>query len=340
MKAAVAYGPRDIRLTQVPQPQPSAGEVRLDVTAVGICGSDIHLFRGDHPYRVFPLIYGHEVAAIVSEIGLDVAGLRIGDPVVVEPLLTCGACYPCRIGRHNCCVNLQVIGVHRDGGLAQSVVVPASRVYAVPHDLDPAIAALCEPFSIGMQAIGRGAITADDRVVILGAGPIGLTVLVIAKAQGAQVAIVDLRDSRLDLARRLGADQWINGSTTDVRRAVLEFTAGEGASVVVEATGSVRAMESTVDLVAFAGRIVLVGVTTQSVTFPGLEFTRKELTLLGSRNNASRFGDAVRFVLDQPTTVAMLITQRFPFDQVVRAFELADSQPDQVCKIVIDLQRE
>lgn len=337
MQAAVAYAPRDIRLTEVPQPQPGPDEVRLDVTAVGICGSDIHLFRGDHPYRVFPLIYGHEFAAIVRDVGADVADVSPGDRVVVEPLLSCGRCYPCRIGRHNCCVNLKVIGVHRDGGLAQSVVVPASLVYHVPHDLDPTVAALCEPFSIGMQAVTRGSIGAEDRVVILGAGPIGLTVLTIATSRGARVAIVDLLDSRLELARQLGADVCINGKSADVPQSVLDFTDGEGASVVVEATGSVRAMESTVELAAFAGRIVLVGVTTQPVTLPGLDFTRKELTILGSRNNASQFGAAVRFVLDHRASVATLITQRFPFEQVVRAFELADTQPEQVCKIVIEL---
>jgi L-gulonate 5-dehydrogenase len=337
MKAAVAYAPRDLRLADVERPVPGPGEVRVDVAAVGICGSDVHLFRGDHPYRVFPLIYGHEFSGTVGDIGSDVAGLVPGMPVVVEPLLPCGGCYPCRIGRHNCCVNLQVIGVHRNGGLAESVVVPAERVYPIPAFLDPAVAGLCEPFSIGMQAVGRGQISAEDRVLILGAGPIGLTVLAIAQSRGAQVAIVDLLASRLQLAGQLGADLLIDGTATDVRQTVLDWTGGDGASVVVEATGNVRAMESTVDLVAFAGRIVLVGVTTKPVTFPGLDWTRKELTVLGSRNNASRFGDAVRFVVEHRDLVAKLITQRFPFDQTVQAFEMADTQPDQVCKIVIEV---
>lgn len=335
MKAAVAYAPRDIRLTDVPRPVPGAGDVLLDVAAVGICGSDIHLFRGDHPYRVFPLIYGHEFSATVADVGANVADLTPGERVVVEPLIACGACYPCRIGRPNCCTKLQVIGVHRDGGLAQSVVVPAQRAYRVPPDLDPQVAALCEPFSIGMQAVGRGAITNEDRVLILGAGPIGLTVLAIAKSRGASVAIVDLLDARLELARAFGADVLINGSSENVQQAILDWTNGDGAGVVVEATGNVRAMESTVDLVAFAGRIVLVGVTTKPVTFPGLEWTRKELTVVGSRNNASRFGDAVDFVQTHREVVQKLITQRFAFDQVVKAFEMADTQPDQVCKIVI-----
>lgn len=337
MKAAVAYAPHDIRLTDVSAPQPGPDDMLLDVAAVGICGSDVHLFRGEHPYRVFPMIYGHEFSATVREVGSNVNSIVPGDPVVVEPLLNCGRCYPCRIGRPNCCVKLQVIGVHRNGGLAESVVVPAARVYPVPRDLDRHVAALCEPFSIGMQAVGRGDITSEDRVVILGAGPIGLTVLAIAKGQGASVAIADLLPSRLQLAHELGADLLLNGNEANVQQTVLDWTDGEGASVVVEATGNVRAMESTVDLVAFAGRIVLVGVTTKPVTFPGVEWTRKELTILGSRNNAGRFGDAVRFVLDHRNVVAKLITHRFPFDQTVQAFELADTQPDQVSKIVINV---
>lgn len=335
MRAAVAYAPHNIRLTDVPRPEPRAGEVLLNVRAVGICGSDIHLYRGDHPYRVFPLIYGHEFTAVVAALGDGVSNVRVGDTVVVEPLLSCGECYPCRIGRPNCCTHLQVIGVHTNGGLAESIVVPARLVYRVPPDLPPEVAALCEPFSIGMNACARGAVSAADRVVILGAGPIGITMLAIAKSRGARVAIVDLLPSRLELADHLGADMVVNGSIVDVPTAVQEFTNGDGASVVIEATGSPSAMESTVELAAFAGRIVLVGVTTKSVTFPGLDFTRKELSILGSRNNAGVFGDAVQFVLEHPRQVQQLVTQRFPFDQVVAAFDLADKHPEEVCKAVV-----
>lgn len=337
MKAAIAYAPRDIRLDDVPRPDPGPGEVRLEVRAVGICGSDIHLFRGEHPYRVFPMIYGHEFTAIVAEVGAGVTSLETGTPVVVEPLLACGECYPCRVGRYNCCTKLRVIGVHVNGGLAESVVVPAERVFPVSPDLAPEVATLCEPFSIGMQAMTRGAIGAEDRVAILGAGPIGLTVLAIAKSRGAQVAMIDLLDSRLEFARQLGADLVINGSSATTTDMILEWTGGEGASAVVEATGNAGAVESTVDLVASAGRIVLVGVTPQPVTFPGLEFTRKELTIVGSRNSASVFGEAVRFVSEQRDLVAAMITHRFTFDDTLRAFETADTQPEAVCKAVITI---
>lgn len=335
MKAAVAYAPRDIRLADVPRPEPGPGEVRLQVRAVGICGSDIHLFRGDHPYRMFPLIYGHELSATVAEFGAHVTGLELGTPVVVEPLLNCGTCYPCRIGRYNCCTNLRVIGVHTNGGLAESVVVPAARVFPVPTDMPPEVAALCEPFSIGMQAITRGEIGAQDRVAILGAGPIGLTVLAIAKSRGAQVAMIDLLNSRLEFAHQFGADVLINGATSNPTKAIMEWTNGEGASAVVEATGNARAVESTVDLVASAGRIVLLGVTPKPITFPGLDFTRKEMTILGSRNSANVFGEAVRFVVEQRDLVATMITHRSDFEDALHAFEIADTQPDSVCKAVI-----
>ncbi|MBC8077775.1 MAG: zinc-binding alcohol dehydrogenase family protein [Chloroflexales bacterium] len=335
MRAAVAFAPRDIRLGQVPLPELGPHEVRLNVRAVGICGSDIHLFRGEHPYQVFPMIYGHEFVATVGAVDEAVEGLAPGTPVVVEPLLACGRCYPCRIGRYNCCANLRVIGVHRNGGLAEHVIVPAERVFPVPNDLPAEVATLCEPFSIGLQAVARGEIGGADRVAILGAGPIGLAVLLIARSRGARVAVIDLLDSRLALARQLGADVTINGARVDAAAAITEWTDGEGASVVVEATGSARAVESTADLVASAGRIVLVGVTTKPVTFPGLDFTRKELTIVGSRNSASQFSNAVRFVSEHRATVAAMITHRFPFDQVVRAFQTADTQPEDVCKAVV-----
>ena len=337
MQAAVAYAPRDIRLADVPQPAPGPGEVRLDVRAVGICGSDIHLFRGEHPYRVFPMIYGHEFVATVAEVGPNVEGLELGTPVVVEPLLACGECYPCRIGRYNCCTKLRVVGVHVNGGLAESVVVPRERVFPVPPDLPPEVATLCEPFSIGMQASARGEIGADDRVAILGAGPIGLTVLAIAKSRGAQVAVIDLLPSRLALAHQLGADHTINGASEKPADVIAEWTGGDGASVVVEATGSARAVESTVELAAAAGRIVLVGVTNRPVTFPGLDFTRKELTIVGSRNSASVFAEAVRFVDEQRNLVGAMITHRFALDDVQRAFETADTQPEAVCKAVVTI---
>lgn len=231
-----------------------------------------------------------------------------------------------------------MIGVHVNGGLAESVVVPAARVFPLPPDLSPEAATLCEPFSIGMQAMARGAIDADDRVAILGAGPIGLTVLAIAKSRGAQVAMIDLLDSRLAFAQRLGADLTINGSSANPTDMILEWTDGEGASAVVEATGNARAVESTVDLVASAGRIVLVGVTTKPVTFPGLDFTRKELTIHGSRNSASVFGEAVSFVSKQRDVVSAMVTHRFGFDEVMRAFETADTQPEAVCKAVITIK--
>lgn len=338
MHAAVAYAPYDIRYEQRSRPHAEFGEVLIDVSAVGICGSDIHLFRGEHPYRVFPMVYGHEFSGRVAALGDGVTGIELGGSVVVEPLIACGRCYACRNGRPNCCVQLQVIGVHRDGGLQNSLAVPAERVYSVPSDLDPQVAALCEPFSIGMQAAARGEIGGSDRVVILGAGPIGLTVLAIAHSRGARVAVVDLLPSRLRHAEQLGAELLIDASKRDATGAVLDFTGGDGASVVVEATGSRAAMESTVALVAAGGRIVLVGLTTEAVTFPGLDFTRKELTVLGSRNNAGRFGDAVRFVSEHRDAVAGMITQRFTFQNVGAAFELAESNPAEVCKVIIQVE--
>jgi len=337
MHAAVAYAPYDIRYEQRPRPSPGPGEVLIDVAAVGICGSDVHLFRGEHPYRVFPTVYGHEFSGRVAALGEGVSGVEAGASVVVEPLIACGRCYPCRQGRPNCCVELRVIGVHRDGGLQGSVAVPAACVYSIPADLDAHIAALCEPFSIGMQAASRGEIAAGDRVVILGAGPIGLTVLATARSRGAEVAMVDLLPERLEHAARWGADLLIDASHEDTKAMVLGFTDAEGASVVVEATGSRKAMESTVDLVAAGGRIVLVGVTTEPVTFRGLEFTRKELTILGSRNNAGRFGEAVRFVLEHREAVAGMISQRFPLSEVGAAFRLAESNPARVCKVVVEV---
>jgi threonine dehydrogenase-like Zn-dependent dehydrogenase len=220
--------------------------------------------------------------------------------------------------------------------LADFFVVPARCLHKTSGDLSPQIAALCEPYSIGFQANARGDIRAEDHVVVVGAGPIGLTILAAAKQRGAQVAITDLIERRLEIAQKMGADLTINSNQTDPVAAVHEWTGGNMASVVVEAVGHPKTIESTIELVADAGRVVIVGVTEEAASIRGVDMTKKELTIYGSRNNLGRFKEAIEYVTAHPDLASTMVTHRYPFGQAIEAFETAETQPEQVCKVILD----
>lgn len=293
MTAALFEGPGRIDVVRKDRPEPVAGEVLVRVEAAGLCAGDMYTYKGTNPYVTFPRIGGHEIAGAVATLGEGVSGLRVGQRVVVEPFIGCGRCYPCRVGKYNCCAKLRIIGIHRDGGFAQYVAAPADKVIPVPAGLDAYMASFAEPVAIGVQSCRRGEVTGDDTVLILGAGPIGLAVLEVARARGAKVYITDISAERLAAAERLGGIAMPAGEA--LAGAVSEATAGEGMPVVIEAAGNAGTMESTVHLVANGGRIVIVGLVLagRMIGFPGLDLTRKEVTIAGSRASANCFPESL-----------------------------------------------
>lgn len=295
MRAAIMDAPFAMHIGEWATPQPGPGEVLVAVGATGICAGDMYIYKGINPYATFPVIGGHEIAGTVAEIGANVAGIAPGDRVVVEPFIGCGRCYPCRVGKANCCANLEIIGIHRAGGFADYVVAPAQNIHAIPAGLSLAFASFAEPVAIGVQACRRGDIS-DEYVLVLGCGPIGLALIEVARARGAHVVAADVLEDRLDLARRLGAETLLADAT--LLPTVLAQTNGEGAPVVIEATGNLKAMESTVDLVAAGGRIVIVGLGKrgETVNMPALDFTRKEMTIHGSRASVNCFPEALELL--------------------------------------------
>lgn len=335
MKAAVTTGPGRMEFREVPPAEPGPAEVVVRTQVVGLCGSDIHLFHGDHPYVRYPVIQGHEFSAVVAELGPDQpGGLRPGDLVAVEPLRPCGTCLACRRGHGNCCRNLEVAGAHIDGALRESLVVPTASCYRV-GDLPADLAALVEPVSIGLQAATRSGVGAGDQVVILGAGPIGQTAAMAAADRGAGVLAVDLLDNRLATARRLGAAVTVNASSEDVTAAVRRWAGADGPVAVIEATGQPALVRLAVDLVAHSGTVVVVGITTQDVSLPVVDFSRKEINLLGSRNNAGLFGEAVDLVRRHRDAASTMITHRFSFGEVPAAMELAAGHPQEAGKVQV-----
>jgi L-gulonate 5-dehydrogenase len=289
--------------------------VLVAVGAAGICAGDMYFYLGKNPYAIYPQVCGHEIAGVITEIGEGVTGLEPGTPVVVEPFLGCGTCYPCRVGKSNCCANLQIIGVHRPGGYADYLTAPATHIHRIPAGLSLAFASFAEPVAIGVQACRRGEVSADEYVLILGCGPIGLALIEVAKARGAHIVATDISPARLEFAATLGAETLLADENLVAK--ILEQTNGEGAPVVIEATGSPKAMEQTVELVAAGGRIVIVGLVKQgvSVSFPGLDFTRKEMTVVGSRASVNCF----------PESLQLLASGAITYPQVATEFSLWDA---------------
>ena len=296
MRAAIMRAPFDMVVDSWETPQPKPGEIRVLVGAAGICAGDQYFYLGKNPYAVYPQIAGHEIAGVVEQIGEGVDGPAVGTQVVVEPFIGCGKCYACRVGKSNCCSNLRIIGVHSPGGYAEYVTAPATHVHVVPAGLSMFEASFAEPVAIGVQACRRGAVAAGEEVLILGCGPIGLALIEVARARGAKPLAVEVLPERLATAAEFGAETLPAGEK--LVEQVLERTHGEGMPVVIEATGNPKVMEQTVDLVAAGGRIVIVGLVKQGtmVSFPGLDFTRKEMTIVGSRASVNCFPESLELL--------------------------------------------
>lgn len=326
MRAAVMYAPLDMRIGTWETLCPRPGEVLISVGAAGICAGDMYYYLGKNPYAIYPQVCGHEIAGVVAELGDGVTELEPGTHVVVEPFIGCGSCYPCRIGKSNCCANLQIIGVHQPGGYAECLTAPASNVHLVPAGLSLSVASFAEPVAIAVHACRRAKVNAGEYVLILGCGPIGLSLIEVAKARGAYVVAVANRASRLEIAKQLGAEAVM--ADDNLVQTILIQTDGEGAPVVFEATGNAKAMEQTTKLVAAGGRIVIVGLVKQGVgvTFPGLDLTRREMTILGSRASVNCFPEAIQLLADGRVTYPQMATEFSLWDAPQVFAELAEKR--------------
>jgi 2-desacetyl-2-hydroxyethyl bacteriochlorophyllide A dehydrogenase len=282
MRAIVCPEPGKLERIDIPMPEPAPGLVAVDVRAIGICGTDFHIFEGTHPFLAYPRIMGHELSGVVAggAVGPDLAP---GTPVVINPYLSCGHCVACRKGRPNCCATLKVLGVHIDGGMCERVLVPEANLYPA-GDLSLRDAAMIEFQAIGAHAVRRSALARGDRVLVVGAGPIGVGTAIFARLAGGVVTLMDISERRLAfLADRFGFTDPVLAGAGAVE-AVDRLTGGDRFDVVFDATGNPRAMEASFSLVASGGTLVFVGVRAADITFSDPEFHRKEMTLMATRN--------------------------------------------------------
>ncbi|MEZ5560497.1 MAG: alcohol dehydrogenase catalytic domain-containing protein [Pseudomonadales bacterium] len=334
MKAAVFGEHGQIRVVERERPEPRPGWVVLDVSAVGICGSDLNLlYASDGSKGVQP---GHEVAGIVSSVG-DGVDLASGSQVAVEPIRSCGTCYYCRCGKHNLCTSVRLFGFAAPGGMAEWMTVPASALYALPPDLPVSVAALAEPMAVCVRGARIARLDMHDRVAILGAGSIGLLSIVAARAAGAgEVLITARHPHQQELARALGADQ-----VFDSHAALLAAVGDQHVDVVIETVGGkADTLDEAVQIARSGGRIVMLGVFEGSPSIPGMAFFVKELTLAasncyGRESRQPDFAIAVQLVSRHAGLLAPLVTHTFSLDQVANAFATAADKSNRSIKVQV-----
>jgi L-gulonate 5-dehydrogenase len=321
--------------------RPGPGQVLVAPEAVGLCGSDFHYFLGDigtidDPSSLYPRIQGHEAAGTIVEVGADCPPeLATGARVALWPVSSCGRCYACRIGRGNACSNISLIGVHADGALQQQLLVPAAQCFPV-GDQDPALAALIEPVSIAMRAAVRGNVAEGEHVVVLGAGPIGQALALVATDRGASVLLVDTVASRLARGAAMGADVLQASPDRSFVAAAREWAGPDGPEVVFEATGVPALVQTSVELVAQAGRVVVVSLSSEPTPIRVGDLPFKEIDLLGtSCCGSGEFAQAVELVGRRREAAAGLVTHEFTLEQAPEAIAYAMAHPAEVMKAVV-----
>jgi alcohol dehydrogenase len=324
MKAIQLEKPERFRRIDVPEPgSPGVGEALVRVHRVGICGTDYGGYLGKMPFFSYPRIPGHELGVEVLAIGSGVTNVKVGDRCSVEPYMNCQRCYSCRKGNGNCCENLKVLGVMMDGGMTERIVLPARKLHPA-NKLTSEQCALVETLAIGCHAINRANPKPGENVLVIGAGPIGLSVIEFAKLSGAKTIVMDMNDKRLAFVReQVGVPDTIltKGDGAELKR-VGELTSGQLADVVVDATGSNTSMGHALNYCAFGGRLVYVGITQEEVAFPHAPVMhRRELTLLASRNAlAPDFTRIIKLIEDGQIDTRPWITHRADFDSMIGEF--------------------
>ncbi len=288
-------------------------EVLVKVKTMGVCGTDIHAFGGNQPFFSYPRVLGHELAVEVVEIGEDVQNLKVGDLCSVEPYLNCGECHACNKGKSNCCETLKVLGVHVDGGMTDYLVLPADKLYS-SSKLSETQLALVETLGIGSHAVSRAQIKKGDKVLVIGAGPIGLCTLEFAQLAGAECTVYDIQDERVAFARAHNkADYYLSAGSRPTENDY---------DVVLDATGNPLSMKEAIAYVGHGGKLVFVGLFIGDYSFHDPYFHKKELTLLSSRNGLPEdFKSIIHLMESGQLNIDYMISEVLPFSSVTSFFE-------------------
>jgi threonine dehydrogenase-like Zn-dependent dehydrogenase len=344
MKAAVLTGDKEFKFMEVPEPYPKDDQVLIRVHWAGICGTDLHIYLGEFKHRVtYPSILGHEFSGIVESVGKNVSRFKKGDKVVVDPIIWCNQCTACLDGHHNACHFLKLIGVEMDGAFAEYVVADAEKVFKIPDSIPLRNAALTELYSLGVHAVRRAMIEPGDKVVILGAGRLGLSVLESMKQTGASwVCSVDLLKNRLEIAQKIGADLTINAREKDPVEEILSLTGGFGVDRVIETVGPVTEVQNrmwpmaqAVRIVRYGGRIVVMGQGAQSTPVLWSEIVMKEVQIVGGRVTLGDFPRTLCLMPQGKFHPDLIISGERSLEKTGEAFRLLEEEPDRYLKFLI-----
>jgi len=342
MIQAVMIKPGEIEFNDVPIPQIKSDEVLVKIMKIGICGSDIHVFHGKHPYTSYPVVQGHEVSGVIEKLGTNVTNFKEGDQVTIQPQVVCGKCYPCTHGDYHICDELAVMGFQTTGTASEYFVVQADKVLKLPLNISLDEGAMVEPMAVAVHALSRGGDVKDKNVLVLGAGPIGNLVAQTAKGQGAKsVMITDLSDYRLKLAKECGIDYCINTKNEDLTRAIADNFGANKADLILECVGINVTMEQAISNARKGTDIIVVGVFGDKAMVDLGLLQDRELRLIGTLMYQERdYIRAIELIEQGKIKLKPLITNYFDFKDYLKAYEYIEEKKDQVMKVIINIQEE
>ena len=335
MKAVQIVKPNDLRVIDVPKPTlDEHNNVLVKMTAAGICGSDVGIYHGTNAAATYPRIIGHEMVGVVAEVGPTAKKVKVGDRVIIDQVVPCGHCYACRKGRPNVCGNLQVRGVHIDGGYREYMAVPDTDCYLVPDMLSDAEAVMIEPTTIAVQCCSRAQLESEDTVLIIGSGALGSSILRIVRLYHPQKIIVsDIDDAKLQEALQNGATDVINSLKEDVPARCRELTGGYGVTVSIDAACVKTSLLTALQATGNAGRVITMGFSVAPTEVNQFVITSKELDVRGSRLQNRKFQDVIDLINAGKVDLRGSISHTFPLTEAQKAFDFVDSRDPSIRKI-------
>jgi L-iditol 2-dehydrogenase len=338
MKRATMTAPGQIEISEASAPTPGEGQVLLRIQRIGVCGSDIHVFHGKHPYTSYPVVQGHEFSAIVEAVGPGVAGIQPGNKVTAMPQVVCGKCPPCLRGDEHICDVLKVQGFQAPGCAQQLWVTAAEKIVKLPDSFSFEQGALVEPISVAVHAVARAGTLKGRRAVVLGAGPIGNLVAQAARASGAEILITDLSEHRLDIARRCGLPNTSNPAREDLKAASQRVFGGQGFDLAFECVGVEATLTAATENLAKGGTLVVVGVFGDKPRMDLGLVQDRELRIVGTlMYQRPDYEQAVDWIASGDIITEPLMSEHFPMDRYLEAYRYIDEKRDQTMKVFIDV---
>lgn len=338
MRQAIMTEPGIIKIQDAPVPSPGPGEVLVRVRCIGVCGSDIHVYHGRHPFTSYPVVQGHEFSGVVEAVGPGVADFKIGEKVTATPQIVCSQCRPCRRGDYHICDVLKVQGFQAPGCAQEFFVTKAEKIVPLPNSFTFVQGALVEPSAVAVHAVNRAGGLGGINVAVLGAGPIGNLVGQVARAEGTKVLITDLSDFRLGIAQKCGFEATSNAQKETIAQGSTRIFGNDGFDVAFECVGIKETINSAIETIQKGGKIVVVGVFGERPRIEMGLIQDRELNLVGTlMYKYEDFIRAVELIGVEDIITDPLDTKHFPFEQYKKAYEFIDKQRDRSMKVFIDL---